>query len=150
MCRPEYTQQLREALEPVYEAVSLESKHPSLPVCDIWSREALPVIRQVASSFGGHILHIVYEPTTFATEQYGIIKDYHEYIIDISNPENPINIDGTWQQYCPPNTTVSAHRILVASAVDIPHVLETTPVKRVFFDIWRSNLFSNRDIFRIK
>lgn len=145
---------LREALEPVYDAMreatyfshgrsyELDEEAKQAPwrlrLCDKWSRMALPIAQQALTGMDVQLRHIACKPDRATRSDFGLPEWlYHEYLIDESNMADPLVIDGTWQQFLDPDQPTDASPLLIAQASQTRGILLSAGVNPGLLYGWR-------------
>ena len=141
----EQSQNLHDQLLPVYDEIV--KRYPLSDAarsawregfCVPWSRLAKPHAARVLGP-QAVIRHVtcwpIYEePVGTPGRAY-----FHEYLLDTTAPEDPTIIDGTWQQFAPPETQDDANtpRILIVRASEAPDVLARYGVQQDLLCQWQ-------------
>jgi len=135
-------------VEPVYDVLEAQipahflSENPiwTKPVCQSWTRTALPLLRDAFSHSDITFERVICDPSDLAQRKYGLEPIYHEYV-RADMDDTPYVLDGTYLQYARRLGRVALPRVLIAAARDTPNALARAFVPPQILFAWRVDLY---------
>lgn len=136
--------ELADRLELLYEKVGQAALYArnraepwNKPLCSIWTRTVLPIMRTEMATSADSLKHVVCDPDQMAVDDYGLRQTYHEYLADMTDYDDPLIIDGTWQQFSKGPAASSLPKILLSRASSLGPILSAGNVPQNIWYQWQ-------------